>query len=162
MIEPPPDWFKRITNTLRGAVSTANRETRRLGGCVISDGELLIGLVRTPQSTGSRLLRELGVDRPALVLQLEREPRERDEEGLAPHLLPQTLSFKQTVEAAALLADELGDPRVGTSHVLLALIRNGPEGGSAGRALSERSVTFEVARDTLGKLRKSAGWRDEE
>ena len=54
--------FERFTDTSRRAVVIANHETHRLGGNIIGDVELLIGLAKESRGVCHRALTGIGVD----------------------------------------------------------------------------------------------------
>jgi len=115
--------YERFTKTSRHAVAIANRETHRLGGNIIGDVELLLGLVTETGGVANAALRELAVDLPKLKDELERQPRSRVD-GAAREMLPQTPEFKLAIQSAIELAREMGHQSVGTQHMLLAVLRD--------------------------------------
>ena len=48
--------FEHFTNTARKAMAIANQETHRLGGNIIGDTELLLGILKQEESSGAVLL----------------------------------------------------------------------------------------------------------
>src|SRR5690242_14346420 len=129
--------FEHFTDASRKAVAIANQQTHRLGGNIIGDVELLIGLASTGVS--APVLRELGVDLAALREELEQQARPTEPVTPGPPRLPQTPKFKAAVQAAIAIAKELGDEWVGTQHLLLGLLRH-PEFRSS-QVLAERGVS---------------------
>ena len=138
--------FERLTDTSRRAVAIANQETHRLGGTVIGDVELLLGIVSMPNCTGAVVLRKLGVSLPKLRSELERQPRVSDD-GSAPAKLPQTVQFKRAIETAIALAGELGHGHVGTEHMVLGLLRHSDM--AASQVLSRHAVSFDNLRQAI-------------
>ena len=150
--------FERFTDTSRRAVAIANQETHRIGGNLIGDVELLIGLAKESNGVCHRALTGIGVDLVGLRRQLEQLPRSLDD-GTAPQKLPQTREFKLAIEAAIAISRESGDTHVGTEHMLLGLLRH-PEFASS-RALAERAVSFDRAKESIALI-CPAGTKGEE
>ncbi|CAN5643163.1 hypothetical protein BH09PLA1_BH09PLA1_25090 [soil metagenome] len=138
--------FERFTRISRIAVAISNQETHRLGGNVIGDAELLLGLTKESRGLCHRALSRMGIDLPKLRADLENQPRSLDA-GTAPTKLPQTREFKITIQEAMEISRELGHQHVGTEHILLALLRN-PDFASA-KVLAKHGVSFERARETI-------------
>src|SRR4051794_2125935 len=72
---PEVALFERFTMTSRRAVAIANQETHRLGGNIIGDVELLLGLVKETGGLSHVALRRLGVELRELERQLEAQSR---------------------------------------------------------------------------------------
>ncbi len=141
--------FERFTYTSRRAVAIANQETHRLGGKIIGDVELLIGLAKESTGVCYRALSGIGVDLEELRRQLEQQPRSLDD-GSAPRLLPQTREFKLAIEAAIAISRDSDNKRVGTEHILLGLLRY-PEFASS-RVLAQHSVSFDRANEAIAGM----------
>ena len=150
--------FERFTDTSRIAVATANQETHRLGGNIIGDVELLIGLARESRGLCYRALSGIGIDLEELRRQLEQQPRSLDD-GSAPSLLPQTDEFKRVLESAMAISRDAGDKHVGTEHMLLGVLHH-PEFASS-RVLAAHAVTLERATEAIALVRP-AGTKGEE
>jgi ATP-dependent Clp protease ATP-binding subunit ClpC len=143
--------FEKFTDGSRKAAVLANQAAHRLGGNIIGDVELLIGLADT--GTSVRILRDLGVDLASLRNELERQARVEPPAAAGPPRLPQTPQFKHAVQAAIAIAKELGDEFVGTPHLLLGILRH-PEFESA-QTLTRRGVSFDAVRDCTVRLARA-------
>ena len=138
--------FERFTDTSRLSVAIANQETLRLGGNIIGEVELLLGLTKVNRGVANRALRQMGVDLARLADELARQPRSLDD-GSAPQKLPQTPAFKTAIESAIDLARELGHPCVGTEHMLLGLM-SAPQSATA-RILAGHGVILDRAKNVV-------------
>ncbi|MBC8108312.1 MAG: hypothetical protein H7Z14_17130 [Anaerolineae bacterium] len=163
MVESNPErkveMFEQVTKIARIAVAIANQETHRLGGKIIGDAELLLGLTKEPRGLCHLALSRMGVDLHELRRDLENQPRSLDA-GTAPTKLPQTRDFKVAIQEAIEIARELGHKHVGTEHMLLALLRN-PDFASA-RVLARQEVSFERASAMILTISGEANYKVEE
>jgi ATP-dependent Clp protease ATP-binding subunit ClpC len=132
--------FDHFTNTARRAMAIANQETHRLGGNIIGDTELLLGILKQEHSSGAMVLSGLGINFGGVRRQLEQYSRPLSA-GSPPSMLPQTLEAKRAIESAINIARELGHNHVETAHMLLGLLRH-PELGSS-RVLAAHGVSYE-------------------
>src|SRR4051812_12980120 len=134
--------FEKFTKTSRIAVAIANQETHRLGGNIIGDIELLLGLAKETRGLCHRALARMNIDLQSLERELEDQPRSLDA-GTAPTKLPQTREFKMAIESTIAIAREMGHKHVGTEHMLLGLLRNSDFASS--RVLAKHTVSYEHA-----------------
>jgi ATP-dependent Clp protease ATP-binding subunit ClpC len=141
--------FERFTNISRISVGRANQETHRLGGNIIGDVELLLGLVNESRGVANIAMRQLGVDLSKLKVELEKQPRSLDD-GKPPRKLPQTRELKLAIQSAIELAREMGHKHVGTEHMLLALVRDSSSAPS--RILASHGVAFDRVKQTVADL----------
>jgi ATP-dependent Clp protease ATP-binding subunit ClpC len=137
------------------AVAVANQQTHRLGGNVIGDVELLLGIARLPACNGASVLRQLGVNLKRLRSTLERQVRPLATIP-APAKLPQSPQFKLAVEAAIESSAAAGHEWVGTEHMLLGLLKH------PGTSSSQVLATFGVAANQVAAavLTPAAARRD--
>ncbi len=127
----------------------ANQETHRLGGNLIGDIELLLGLVKHTRGVANVALRQLGVDLSKLKGELESQPRSLDD-GTAPQKLPQTQEFKIAIRSTIELARDMGHRHVGTEHMLIALVRD--PGSAPSRILAGHAVSFDRVNCTIADI----------
>lgn len=141
--------WQRFSERARRAIFYAQEEAGLQGENYVSTEQLLLGLIREPNSVAARVLERLGVSLEQLRLELKRhlhrgERKEVQETQLTPRA-------KRVIDLAYDEARLLGDSYIGTEHLLLGLIREGE--GLAGRVLGEMGVDLERTRAELKKLR---------
>ncbi|WP_225828048.1 Clp protease N-terminal domain-containing protein [Streptomyces naphthomycinicus] len=134
--------FERFTVKARKAVVTAQEEARLLKHPHIGTEHLLLGLLDAPDSTAAKVLRQLGYDKETARADVAAlvEPGTAELSG---HI-PFAQSAKKTLDLALREAQQLHHSRIGTEHILLALVGEGESVGA--RVLAERI-------DPLGKVR---------
>ena len=134
------------------AVLASQEAARELSAAQISSDHLLVGLVSKEWFASAQVLTMLGVTsseiREAIGLPTPIEDRHRT----GPHI-PLDGSVKRTMKQATKEARALRSDRIGTEHLLLALLRVG-EGGGA-RVLNERGVFHAVTLAAVTELQTS-------
>jgi ATP-dependent Clp protease ATP-binding subunit ClpA len=168
--------FSRLTDKsrrVRRAVESAWEEARMLGHDSVGDEDLLLGILRADEGTGTEALSSLGVT-------LE-DAREASEEMLSDALssigisleelrreagdafemripadrhLPLSPRGKKALVQARKEMRRLGDNYFGTEHVLLGILGN--EDGAAVRLLARLGVSPETLQERLFELRGRA------
>jgi ATP-dependent Clp protease ATP-binding subunit ClpC len=143
--------FERFTDQSRALVVGAQQECRRLGHDQIDPEHVLLALLAQPDSMGTRLLTESGVDtaglRDDLARVIGRGSQPMDRTGHIP-FHPQT---KQVLELSLREALQLGDWHIGTEHILLALLHT--DRAPAAAALREAGVDLDRTRQRVRELR---------
>jgi ATP-dependent Clp protease ATP-binding subunit ClpA len=133
--------FERFDEDALRAVLASQEAARELSAAQIGSGHLLVGLVSKEWFASAQVLTMLGVMsseiREAIGLPMPIEDRHRT----GPHISLDR-SVKRTVKQSTKEAGALRSDRIGTEHLLLALLRVG-EGGGA-RVLNERGVSYAV------------------
>jgi len=148
-----PDMFERYNEKARRVVFFARYEASILGSPEIGDEHLLLGMMREDKDLMRRHLGE------AYLAQELRDAIAAlavfDGESSATSVdLPLKREAKRVLAYAAEEAMRLGNPHIGTEHLLLGLLRE--EGGLSARLLRERGLTIEAARDRIAKAGKDA------
>ncbi len=117
------DKFDRFTKKARRVLQLAQEEAQRLNHNYIGTEHLLLGLVREENGVASKVLLELGVDPPQVVRAVERTVGRGERPPFGkPNLAPRT---KRVIELAVDEARLMGNPYIGTEHLLLGLVREG-------------------------------------
>jgi ATP-dependent Clp protease ATP-binding subunit ClpA len=143
--------FERFTREARLAVSDAEAEARELGSPTIEAEHVLLALTRLDPSTPvGTVLADSGLDHDAVLGALDAE-RERslmavgisigDFDLPRPHPSSRprmAAGAKSALEHALRISLVRGDKRIGSGHILLALLR--AEAGTVPRALAEAGV----------------------
>jgi ATP-dependent Clp protease ATP-binding subunit ClpA len=144
-VPPPP---ARVSRSGRSALLQAQLVARWYYHPQVDTEHLLVGLVRE-RGLAARVLHDLGVQLPAILAQFEAVwPAAAAEPTTGG--LPYTLAAQAAIERASWEADQRGQARAGSGHLLLGVLAI--EGGQA-RALLERlGVTPDSARQALDPL----------
>jgi ATP-dependent Clp protease ATP-binding subunit ClpC len=104
----------------------------------------LMGLLSLPESNAMRVLRSL-TDVQPLWRAVYNAQFTRNEKTST--RLPQTPEAKKVMQAAVTQAEFLGSGRVGTEHVLLAILANGDI--DAAKILQESGLTYDSVKEKL-------------
>jgi ATP-dependent Clp protease ATP-binding subunit ClpA len=143
--------FERFTREARLVVATAEAEAGDLGSHGVEPEHLLLAITRLDETTPARrVLAEAGLDHDAVLDALDAE-RERSLMAVGisigdfdlPPARPSTKTrmaagAKSALEHALRISLVRGGKRIGSGHILLALLR--AEAGTVPRALSEADV----------------------
>jgi ATP-dependent Clp protease ATP-binding subunit ClpC len=107
----------RISRPCRDAVTLAEAEARRLDNYHVGTEHIVLGLLAQDGCQAASALAELGVTREAFEGVLE------SEEGTSPEgPIPMTPRALRILDLAVVDADDLGDLKIGTAHVLLGTV----------------------------------------
>jgi len=146
---------ERITERAREALELARRESGELGHDRTGDEHILLGLLRERQGLAGRALEALGVTlkqaRASIVERVPRgDPATTGERPLTPRAMRVLeLALRESLACGAL--------RIGTEHILLALVRE--TGGQANAVLLDLDADPQKVREeVLNRL--SAGRAD--
>ena len=138
---------KSFTEAARRALRLAQQEAERMGHPRIGTEHLLLGLLRESQGIAGQVLRDLGLQTGDVAHLAERLGVARAaSDVLDIELAPRT---KRVLELAVKEARSLGDSRIDTHHLLLALIDQGD--GAAVKILDRLGVTSESVRRSTHK-----------
>ncbi|KPI20251.1 Clp domain protein [Actinobacteria bacterium OK074] len=140
--------FERFTVSARKAVVTAQEEARQLRHDHIGTEHILLGLLDVQDSTAAKVLHQLGYDKATAQADIAAlvEPGTRELSG---HI-PFATSAKKTLELALREAQQLHHSRIGTEHVLLALVREG-EGAGEGAGVGAKVLAERIS--PVGRIR---------
>jgi 4-oxalocrotonate tautomerase family enzyme len=145
--------FDKFTESARRTLTYAQEEAQRLRHNYIDSEHLLLGLLRTKNSVGCRVLTVLSAQpdkiRAAIEVLLDRtDSRTVGQIGLMPQA-------KRVIELAVGEARSLEHGYVGTEHLLLGLVLEGE--GIAASVLESLGVSVERARAEVVRLLGGAG-----
>jgi ATP-dependent Clp protease ATP-binding subunit ClpA len=152
--------FERFTREARRVVVAAEAEARALGSPAIEPEHLLLALTRLDQTTpAGEALAGAGLDHDAVLVALDAE-RERslmavgisigafDLPPARPSAKPRIAAgTKSALERALRISLARADKRIGSGHILLALLR--AEAGTVPRALKAAGVDAAELNDRL-------------
>ena len=139
----PQQGFAQFSERARNALVAAHNEATTARNDLISPVHLLLGLLADADSTGARSLTAAGVDPGALQAAATATLAPAGTE--VPDLVPYDEDAKGVLAATFTEAQRLGQPYVGTGHVLLALtsseaVRDLLSTAGTDRAAVERQV----------------------
>jgi ATP-dependent Clp protease ATP-binding subunit ClpC len=137
-----------FSDGVRTALVRAAGEAQRLQSDEIAPEHLLLGLTWRSDDRTDAMWEGLGVDASLVYWRTMAAVETPDRSGSNADL-PYTEPAREVLKRAMKEAEALGDPLVGTEHLLLALII---EGGVPAQVLSSLGVT-------LTDARQLAGWR---
>ena len=152
-----PAMRLRTTGRAEKAVQAAYVLARREGESLAGSRHLLLALIQEPRDFSVQLLEEMGVATPDVVRELTRvrdEAGPREDANLDPTEQAWAHNRAGLLDPAREAAQRLGDPQVGTEHLLLGLLQ---ENATAGQALRRLGVTWERAEAALSALPRGEG-----
>jgi predicted dehydrogenase len=137
------------------ALALATKEAADLGHTFVGTEHVLLGLIAVGQGVAFNVLVKTGLDARKMRAEVLRHVGAGPDQKLVGRI-PYTPRMKKLLELASREAGELKHIRIGTEHLLLALIREG--GGVAARVLSNLGMTLEQTRkNVLAELDPNLG-----
>jgi RNA polymerase sigma factor (sigma-70 family) len=134
--------FERFSRRALRALGLAQSEAQRLNHSHIEPEHLLLALTQLDDGAAVELLRQVDVDLDQIRMRVEQrigQGAEPTSDALA--LTPRT---KRAIVAAVAEADQMGQRRIGTRHLLLGLLQEGE--GHAFEVLTASGVSVDNAR----------------
>lgn len=146
-IERGLGMFERLTDRARTSIVFAQQEAKELRHNYIGTEHLLLGLIHEGEGVAAQVLLRLGFNLDDIrEMVREAEPPARVITG---HM-PFTIRAKQVLERAAYEARQLEVPHIGTEHILLGLLLEGPrereDESTAWKIFEARGLDREKAR----------------
>ena len=143
------ELWQRFTSRARRAVLLAHSEATRSSAQLIGTEHLLIGLLRLGEGTAVEVLKHLNVNVERLRQELQQQV-ELGRESEASDEIAFTPEAQQVLQLAWTEARSLGDPYIGTEHILLGLLRLGK--GPAYRLLRNYGAELSKVRHGVSEL----------
>ncbi len=137
--------FERFTDRARKVMALANQEAQRFSHEYIGTEHILLGLVKEGSGVGANVLKNLEVDLRKVRLEVEKLVKSGTE--MVTMELPQTPRAKKVIEYAIHEARDLNHGYVGTSHLLLGILRE--QDGVAAQVLMNLGIKLEEVRDRV-------------
>jgi ATP-dependent Clp protease ATP-binding subunit ClpA len=131
--------FERFTEHAKETLKLAQEEAERGHHSYIGTEHLLLGLLRQPEGVAAEVLKELKVE-IGLVRETIASVLARNERIIMQQVIP-TSRVKVVIEIAFDEARRMGHDRVGTGHILMALVMEGE--GIAAHVLEDLGATAE-------------------
>ena len=140
--------FDRFTDQAKEMLKGAQLEAEKSGYSYIGTEHLLLAAFGHPGFHAAQVLAGLGVEQGAVRAAIEKAIGEKKPKPFG-QIIP-TSRVKRVIEIAFNLCGSMGDPRVGTNHILLALAAEGE--GIAANVLKEMGVDKENIATEMGRL----------
>ena len=137
--------FERFTEKAIKVVMLSQEESRRLGHNFVGTEQILLGLIGEGTGVAYKVLREEGLTLKDTRMQIERIIGRGS--GFVSVEIPFTPRAKRVLENSIEESRELGQPYVGTEHLLLALIAE--EDGIAWRLFQELHIEIDRLRANI-------------
>lgn len=145
----PP--FERLTASARLALAFARDEAEARWSPEIGTDHLLLGLVVANDAVAARALRTGGVDRAAVAGALGGSRPEPAQAAPLPVIA--SASLRRALEVAFLEARAMGDPFLGTEHLLLGVVLADESAGA--RILDALGVSADRVRGEVERARRA-------
>lgn len=140
----PSQGFSRFTDRARAVVVRAQDEARQAGNATISVAHLLLGLVADPDSTSAAAIAAQGISLDDVRRTATAALPARSEQ--VPDMVPFDAHARGALELTFQEALRLGADRIGTGHVLLAVLEaEDGTGVLAGLGLDPAAVEAQVS-----------------
>ncbi len=113
---------QRLTDQARRVAAHAQDEARGLNRDRVDTGHILLALIHEEDAAAARALHSLGVSRETVLTEVQQRTslEEVDSPGRS---MKYTRHAKSVLDLSLREALRLGDNRIGTEHILLAMIR---------------------------------------
>ena len=139
--------FERFSQTAKKLLTLSQAEAEKAGFPYIATEHLLLACFADQEFQSARILASLEVTEKDARAAIDRRLRGKRQK-LGRPIIP-TSRVKRVIEMAFGVCREMGHPRVGTGHILLALAAEGE--GVAAHVLSDLGATSERIGDELRK-----------
>jgi len=143
----------KFSERAREALETAQGVVRRSGGSQVGTEHLLLGVLSLPGGVVDQLFGLMSIDKGGVMARAGRLVETSGGHGGAGDQLALTPRAKAALDIAVQRAQQMGDPFVGTEHLLLGVLLEGEGRGSA--VLRESGVSEEGLMRALSQVRSS-------
>ncbi len=143
----------KFSETAREALETAQGVVRRSGGSQVGTEHLLLGVLSLPGGIIDQLFGLMSIDKGGVMARAGTLVETTGGHGGAGDQLSLTPRAKAALDIAVQRAQQMGDPFVGTEHLLLGVLLEGEGRGSA--ILRDAGVTEAMLVRALGQVRSS-------
>ena len=140
--------FERFSESAKRVLTLAQEEAERSHHSYIGTEHLLLGLIRAGEGLGFRALANLGVELEAARNTIA-QVLGRNERIIIQQIIP-TSRVKKVIEIAFEVARKEGSAKVGTEHLLVALLTEGE--GIAAHVLVDMGAGLDSVRRELSRL----------
>ncbi len=134
----------------KDVLSFSREEAIRLGNDYLGVEHILLGLLREGEGLAIKLLKEFHVDLQLLRTELEKKLKETSVKNLNSNDIPLVRQAEKVLKITYLEARLFKSARVGTEHILLAILRE--EDNIATRTLNKYGVIYENVKEELEEM----------
>ena len=142
--EGPP--FDRFTDRAKKAMNLARQEAQRFNHEYLGTEHILLGLVQEGCGVAINVLKEMGIDRNKIGIEVERIVK-TGPSIVTRGQLPFTPRAKKVLELSMEEAGNLGHNYIGTEHLMLGLIKENK--GIAAKVLLNNGLQLSDARERV-------------
>jgi len=146
--------LKRLTDDAREVVSLANDIAHEYELEYVGTEHILLAILRHNGNVGARALLKLGVDEEKAKAGINEIVQRAKEDTWVFGRLPGSPHYRNVIERAMEVAEQLEASLIGSEHLLLALYRD--RESTARRALLGLGVTLKKCRDEVLRQLSSA------
>jgi ATP-dependent Clp protease ATP-binding subunit ClpC len=140
--------FSNLTPRARRALQLARQEADRFNHPYVGTEHLLLGIIALGEGVACSVLERLGVSLENVRREVEKAVGQGPETKTVGNI-PLTPRCKKVLQLASSEAQQLGNPYIGTEHLLLGLLREGE--GVAAQVLANLDVDVESAMNEIMK-----------
>ena len=143
----------KFSERAREALETAQGVVRRSGGSQVGTEHLLLGVLSLPGGIVDQLFGLMSIDKGAVMARANQSVQTSAGHGGPSDHLVLTPRAKAALDIAVQRAQQMGDPFVGTEHLLLGILVEGEGPGSA--ILRDAGITEDALLRALAQVRSS-------
>ncbi len=131
----------------KDVLSFSREEALRLGNDYLGVEHILLGILREGEGLAIKLLLEFHVDLHRVRLELEKTLKEKRTKSITANNIPLVRQAEKVLKITYLEAKLFKSPKVGTEHILLAILRE--ENNLGTRVLNKYGVIYENIKEEL-------------
>ncbi|MBI5206964.1 MAG: ATP-dependent Clp protease ATP-binding subunit [Candidatus Firestonebacteria bacterium] len=134
--------YETFTQKAKKVLTISRKEAIRFNHDYIDTEHILLGLVEDGEGVAAIALQNLGIDMESIKIEIE----EMITYGDQSHFIGERIfapALKRVIDYAANYAMDMGNPHIGTEHLLLGLLKEGK--GIAAQVLGNLGITYEKA-----------------
>ncbi len=139
--------LRRLDNHARAIIDLANEIAREFELEYVGTEHVLLAVLRHGDNVGARALCRLGVDEDKARAQIDALYQRAKEDTWVTGRLPGSPHFRNVIERAMDVAEQLESNHIGSEHLLLALYHEQENTGL--NALSSLGITHKKCRDAV-------------
>ncbi|HIP36742.1 MAG TPA: ATP-dependent Clp protease ATP-binding subunit [Crocinitomix sp.] len=136
----------------KDVLSFSREEAIRLGNDYLGVEHILLGLLREGEGLAIKILKEFHVDLKQLRVELESSLKETSVKNINSTNIPLVRQTEKVLKITYLEARLFKSPRVGTEHILLAILRE--DNNIATQLLNKYGVIYENVKEELEEMRE--------
>jgi ATP-dependent Clp protease ATP-binding subunit ClpC len=147
--------LRRLDEEARAVIALANEIAHESEQEYVGTEHILLAILRHANNIGARVLVRLGLDETHVSAALEEVAKRAKEDTWVFGRLPGSPHYRNVIERAMEMAEQLESPSIGTAHLLLALYYD--KESTAQRTLSALGVPMRKCRDLVLRELAAAG-----